>query len=157
LKLHWENYFGQDKSGIRERISYGKIMHEIFGDIITPDDIRAAVRKKVVEGKVAEEDEEAVRTKIENLVNRPVIKDWFEKGNVVLNEASILMPDSMTKRPDRIILRKGEATIIDFKFGEENPIYLNQVRQYRNIISGMGYNVANAYLWFVDADKIVTV
>ena len=157
LKLHWENYFNPDKSGIRERINYGKIMHEIFGEIITPDDIQAAVRKKVIEGKVPETEEESIRTRIENLVSQPLIKDWFDKGNVVLNEASILMPDSLTKRPDRIILRKGEATIIDFKFGEDNPIYLNQVRQYRNILTGMGYNVVKACLWFVDADKIVTV
>ena len=156
LKLHWENYFSFDKSGAREKISYGKIMHEIFGEIITSDDVYKAVRKKVIEGKIPEAEEVTIRGKIENLVNRPVIKEWFEKGNIVLNEASVLMPDSVTKRPDRIILRNGEATIIDFKFGEESPHYINQVRQYRKILTKMDYNVVHAYLWFVDADKIVS-
>ncbi len=64
---------------------------------------------------------------------------------------------SATKRPDRIILRDGEATIIDFKFGDESPHYLSQIRQYRNILTEMGYKVVQAYLWFVDADKIITV
>jgi len=41
-----------------------------------------------------------------------LIKDWFDKGNVVLNEASILMPDSLTKRPTDYT-EKREATIID--------------------------------------------
>jgi ATP-dependent helicase/nuclease subunit A len=156
LKLHWENYFNPDKSGARERINYGKIMHEIFGGIITSDDVPKAVRKKVIEGKIPEADEKTTREKIQNLVSQPVIKDWFEKDNIVLNEASVLMPDSVTKRPDRIILRDGEATIIDFKFGEESPYYLNQVRQYRNILTEMGYNVVHAYLWFVDGNKIVS-
>jgi ATP-dependent helicase/nuclease subunit A len=157
LKLHWENYFNSDKSGARDRINYGKIMHEIFGEIITLKDVPEAVRKKVIEGKIPEAEEESTRKKIQDLVRRPVVKEWFEEGNIVLNEASVLMPDSVTKRPDRIIVREGEATIIDFKFGEENPYYLSQVRQYRKILSEMGYNVAHAYLWFVDADKIVTV
>jgi ATP-dependent helicase/nuclease subunit A len=156
LKLHWENYFIADKSGARGRINYGKIMHEIFSEIITSDDVRYAVRKKVIEGSIPEAEEETISKRIENLVSQPVIKEWFEKGNVVLNEASVLMPDSVTKRPDRIILRKGETTIIDFKFGEESTYYLYQVRQYRKILTEMGYNVLHAYLWFVDADKIVS-
>jgi ATP-dependent exoDNAse (exonuclease V) beta subunit len=156
LKLHWENYFDPDRSGARERINYGKMMHEIFGEIVTTDDVPGAVKKKVIEGKIPEEEEESIREKVQYLVSRPGIKDWFEKGNIVLNEASILMPDSVTKRPDRIIMREGKATIIDFKFGEESPSYLYQVRQYRKILTDMGCNVVHAYLWFVDGDKIVS-
>jgi hypothetical protein len=66
------------------------------------------------------------------------------------------MPDSNTRRPDRVIIKDGRATIIDFKFGEESQGYLNQIRQYRKILAGMGYDVAEAYLWYVDADKIVS-
>ncbi len=156
LKLHWENYFGPDITGARERINYGKIMHEIFGEIITSDDVWQAVRKKVIEGIIPEVEEEQIRVKIENLINQPVIKDWFEKGNIVLNETSVLMPGAVTKRPDRIILKDGETTIIDFKFGDESPQYLGQIRQYKKILTEMGYKVTRAYLWFVDVDKIVT-
>ena len=84
-------------------------MHEIFSEIIRSDDVRQAVRKKVIEGIISESDEEQIREKIENLISQPVIRDWFEKGNKVLNETSVLMPGSMIKRPDRVILRNGEA------------------------------------------------
>lgn len=155
LKLHWENFFTPDGSGARERINYGKIMHEIFSEIITSDDVQAAVRKKVIEGKITATDEVLIFNKIQNLISQPVVKDWFEKGNEVLNEASVLMPDSVTKRPDRIIIKEGKATIVDFKFGEENPGYLGQVRQYRKILERMGYSITDAYLWYVDDNKIV--
>ncbi len=56
-----------------------------------------AVRKKAIEGIIPEAEEEKIREKIENLISRPVIKEWFEKGNKVLNEASILMPDVSDK------------------------------------------------------------
>ncbi len=157
LKLHWEDYFDDGKSGIRERIIYGKIMHEIFSEIITADDVQAAIRKKITEGLIAESDGAGINEKIKSLISQPVVRDWFEKGNLVLNEASVLMPDSATKRPDRIIVREGRATIIDFKFGDESQGYLNQIRQYRKILTQMDYDVADAYIWYVDAAKIVSV
>jgi ATP-dependent helicase/nuclease subunit A len=157
LKLHWEDYFNGDKYGARERINYGKIMHEIFGDIITSDDVESAVRKKIIEGLIIESDGARITEKINYLINQPLAAKWFEKGNTVLNEASVLMPDSTTRRPDRVIITEGRATIIDFKFGEESQGHINQIRQYRKILTTMGYDVAEAYLWYVDADKIVSV
>ena len=157
LKLHWENYLSSDKSGVRKRINYGRMMHEIFSEINTSDDINEAVRKRVLEGKIPEAEEKGLAEKINGLVERPLIRSWFDKGNEVLNEASILMPDSLVKRPDRIILKEGHATIIDFKFGVENQSYLNQISQYKRIITEMGYSVSTAYLWYVDADKIISV
>jgi ATP-dependent exoDNAse (exonuclease V) beta subunit len=156
LKLHWEDYFNYDKSGARERINYGKIMHEIFSDIVTSDDVRSAVLKKVIEGVINESDRVEITEKIEHLINKPVTRNWFDKGNIVFNEASVLMPDSTTWRPDRVIIKEGRATIIDFKFGEESQSYLNQIKHYSKILSGMGYEVEGAYLWYVDADKIVS-
>jgi ATP-dependent exoDNAse (exonuclease V) beta subunit len=156
LKLHWENYFITDSSDKRAKINYGKLMHEIFEEIITYDDVDAAVRGKVLEGKIPDNDEEVMKNKINTLISRPDIKVWFEKGNEVLNETSVLMPGSGTRRPDRIIIRDGKTIIIDFKFGDENPQYLNQIRNYRKILSEMGYTGVEAFLWYVDADKIVT-
>lgn len=157
LKLHWENYFSTGKPGPRERITYGKIMHEIFSEINTPDNVGAAIRKKIIEGKIPEAEEQEIGEKISKLISQPVVKDWFQPGTEVLNETSILMPDSGIKRPDRVILKEGKATIIDFKFGEESPRYFNQIKQYRNLLIEMGYPHAEAYLWYVDADKIVNV
>jgi len=157
LRLHWENYFNTGKPGPRERISYGKIMHEIFSEITTMDDVKAAIRKKVIEGKIPEAEESEIFERISRLISQPVVKEWFETGTEVLNETSILMPDSGIKRPDRVILKEGKATIIDFKFGEESPRYFNQIRQYRNLLIEMGYTHAEAYLWYVDADRIISV
>ena len=156
LKLHWEDYFNGDKSGARKRINYGKIMHGIFSEIVTSDDVQTAVMKKFIEGGINESERVLVTKKINILIKQPVISNWFDKGNLVLNEASVLMPDSTTRRPDRVIIKDGRATIIDFKFGEESPGYLNQIRQYRKILTGMGYDVAEAFIWYVDADKIIS-
>jgi ATP-dependent helicase/nuclease subunit A len=155
LKLHWEDYFNADKSGARGKINYGRMMHEIFGEIFTSDDVVPAVRKKVIEGVINESDGNLIAAKINKLINQSFVRDWFDKGNEILNEASVLMPDSTTRRPDRVIIKDKRTVIIDFKFGEESQGHLTQIKQYRKILAGMGYDVAEAYLWYVDTDKIV--
>ncbi len=67
------------------------------------------------------------------------------------------MPDSGTRRPDRVIIRDGKTYIVDFKFGEESDSHLRQVREYRKILTEMAYDVAGAYIWYVDANRIGTV
>ena len=66
------------------------------------------------------------------------------------------MPDSSSRRPDRVILREGRATIVDFKFGEESQVHLTQVRHYMKILAAMGYEVADGFIWYVDAGKIIS-
>ncbi len=156
LKLHGENYFLYDKKEIRNKINYGRLMHEIFEGIIINEDVPDAVRKMVFDGKIPEEEAAGIQEKIIEMLSRPVVREWFEKDSKVMNEASILMPIANTRRPDRVIFRDEKTIIVDFKFGEENPHYLTQIRQYRRILSEMGYDNIEAFLWYVDADKIIS-
>jgi ATP-dependent helicase/nuclease subunit A len=157
LKLHGENYFSSDQTEIREKINYGKLMHEIFEGITTSEDISGAVRKLVLEGKLPEEQSDEIEMRIHGLINTPEVSEWFMQGNEIMKEAGILLPSGVTRRPDRIILRNGKTIIIDFKFGEENHCYANQVDQYRRLLTDMGYDSIDAFIWYVDKNKIVTV
>jgi ATP-dependent exoDNAse (exonuclease V) beta subunit len=157
LKLHWEDYLMPSKTPLRERINYGKVMHEIFGEIITAEDVGRAVRKKVIDGKIPETEEAEIKNKIQKVLANPVIGKWFEKGNEVFNETSLLLPDSEVKRPDRIIFSNGRVTIIDFKFGSESGSHLRQIGEYKSILGDMGYDVGEACIWYVDTSKIVSV
>jgi len=63
LKLHGENYFSSESQVLRKKINYGKLMHEVFEGINTPADISAAVRKLVLEGKLAENESAEIEKK----------------------------------------------------------------------------------------------
>lgn len=156
LKLHGENYFSSETQEIRKKINYGKLMHEIFEGIDTEADIPAAIRNLVLEGKIAKEESEDIKGRVMEMIRLPVIADWFMPGNKVMKEAGILLPAGVTRRPDRVIFRDGKTTIIDFKFGEENANYSGQVNQYRNLLLDMGYKDIDAFIWYVDKNKIVT-
>jgi ATP-dependent exoDNAse (exonuclease V) beta subunit len=156
LKLHGENYFSSGSQAVRKRINYGKLMHEVFEGIDTPADINDAVRKLVLEGKLAEEESAGIEKRINDMICKPQVAEWFMPDNKVMKEVGILLPSGVTRRPDRVIFKDGKTTIIDFKFGEENSHYTEQVNQYRNLLLDMGYEKIDAFIWYVDKDKIVS-
>jgi ATP-dependent exoDNAse (exonuclease V) beta subunit len=156
LKLHAENYFSGDDADLRKKINYGKLMHEVFEGINTQADIQLAVRKLVIDGKLPEEESGDLEKRILSLINTPEVSEWFKPGNEVMNEAGILLKSGDTRRPDRVIFKDGKTTIIDFKFGEENDRYIEQVDQYRRLIVDMGYTNTEAFIWYVDKNKIVS-
>lgn len=131
-------------------------MHEVFEGIDTPADISNAVRKLVLEGKLTFEESADVEKKVHNMIKMPQVADWFKPDNKILKEAGILLPSGKTRRPDRVIFKNGKTTIIDFKFGKENSHYTEQVDQYRKLLLDMGYKNIEAFIWYVDIDKIIS-
>jgi ATP-dependent exoDNAse (exonuclease V) beta subunit len=157
LKLHGENYFSSGNEEVRKKINYGKLMHEVFEKIDSINDIATGVQTLVMEGKISEADSPYLIEKMNSLLSVSPISDWFRPGIKVMKEAEILMPSGYTRRPDRIIIVDGEVVIIDFKFGEEKEHYFRQVEEYRDLMGEMGYKDINAFIWYVEKNKIVKV
>jgi hypothetical protein len=146
--------------GLNEKhnnLNYGRVMHEAFENIITADDVESSVNKLVAEGKVSSAEKGLLEMKLKDALKNPVACEWFKPGLKIMNEAELLLPGGKMKRPDRVIIDNGKAIIIDFKFGEESSGNLSQVRQYRNLLSEMGYTGCEAYLWYLETNKIITV
>lgn len=157
LKLHGENYFLPGDEEKVMKINHGRLMHEIFESVRAPGDVEEAVGMLVLEGKLPAVTAPEMISGIKTLIAGPVVSDWFREADRVMTEASILLPSGRIKRPDRVILRDDRITVVDFKFGTENPSHLSQVREYMDLLTRMGYPETDGFLWYVDQNKIVTV
>jgi ATP-dependent helicase/nuclease subunit A len=157
LKFHGEDFLVSLPEDQVVRLNYGRIMHEVFSLISTADDIEDAVASQILEGKIPENRREELVRKISDVISAPEAREWFEPGSVIIKETDILLPTGSTKRPDRIILKDDRAIIVDFKFGIEKPGYITQVNNYRKLMNEMGYEKVEAFLWYVDINKIITV
>jgi ATP-dependent exoDNAse (exonuclease V) beta subunit len=156
LKLHGENYFSVSDTKAREKINYGKLMHEVFESINTHEDIEWAVKKLVIEGKISSDESDDLKQRVGQLISTKPVSEWFLPGNSIMTEAEILVPSGSTRRPDRIIFKDDKTIIIDFKFGEENQHYISQINYYRDLLNEMGYKNVEAFIWYVDKNKIVS-
>ena len=125
-------------------------MHEVFEKINTSSDVVPALKRLSLEGKIPENEIDILVQKINTLISAPEISEWFHHDNIVLQEAGIILPNGLVKRPDRVVIRDGKATIIDFKFGKQKPEYNEQLRQYKELLAEMGYNNIAANIWYVD-------
>ena len=157
LKFHGENFLINVPEEPAVRLNYGRIMHEVFSFISTSEDVPDAVKKLVLEGKIPDNKSDELVKRIVDLVSDPIVKEWFEAGSIIIKERDILMASGSTKRPDRVILKDDKAIIVDFKFGLEKTDYINQVRNYRKLLTEMGYKNVEAFLWYVDINKVITV
>ena len=150
------DYFAPDTDIRTSPLSYGKIMHEIFGNIVTTDDIDRAVEKVYVEGKIGLEQKKAIRRDIDNIFADTRIRNWFSGGWRIYNEKEIILPDGPVRRPDRVMLKGSDAVIIDYKFGNvERREYIDQVNEYELLLKKMGYSGIESYVWYLSTGKIV--
>jgi ATP-dependent exoDNAse (exonuclease V) beta subunit len=77
---------------------------------------------------------------------------WFDGTYKVLNEKEIIS-NGEVKRIDRIMFGKDEVIILDYKFTEDTENeekYHKQLKEYKKIVSQMGYKNIKTYLWFVE-------
>ncbi len=138
-------------------VNYGTVMHRLLQSVRHRGDAERALRECLLGGLVSEADLPLVRGELARFWQLPHVDEWFAPDAVVMNEATILTPDGRQYRPDRVVLRGGVATVVDYKFGDrERPAYHDQVRQYMRLVQQMGYR-ARGFLCYVSIGKVVEV
>lgn len=146
-------------------IKLGNLLHYVFQNIHTIDDIDSAVNSLQMNGMLGEHiiSKEKLRQQIEKCLSNTQAAKWFEKGWQVYNECNIIEKDNTSDdtttyhRPDRIITNGSESIVIDFKLATAKPEYDLQVKRYMNLLYRMGHKKVKGYLWYIMPNKIVEV
>ncbi len=136
---------------------YGILMHEILKQIKTPEDEDRILKSMLFAGKINQEQHQQIQTNLTQFWANKQVASWFDGEGEVLNETTILQPLAKQYRPDRVILKKNRATIVDYKFGEEHhKTHIRQLQNYADLLKKMGYEV-EAFLYYVAIDKVVNL
>ena len=160
------NFIEGDEEEERQKmyINLGNILHSVFSNIRTTDDIPAALTHLEEQGILY--GNELTRQKLINMIDDRLrskqVADWFSPRWEVYNECAILEYDHQEQRviehrPDRAITDGSQFIVIDFKFGKPNDDYITQVQRYMTKLTEMGYPRVQGYLWYVYSNKIVPV
>ncbi len=146
----------------RDYISQGKLLHRIFANIRTPDDIDAAIGDLKSEGILTSDSmEKSIKRLIHQRLRHPQAAQWFDGSWQLFNERTILFksPDGkpQSKRPDRVMIKGNTAVVVDFKFGIPHPEYADQVKSYCCLLEAMHFQQVEGYLWYVYTGEIASV
>lgn len=134
----------------------GILLHNILSQVRNGDDLREAVDSAVSDGIIdAKTGENAFALLSERIASHP---EWFGKNaGLIYNEVTVVSEKGKCFRPDRVILKDGIVTIIDYKFGEEDETYLKQVRNYMDLYSRMGYETVRGAVWYVRENSVTSL
>lgn len=139
-------------------LNYGKLMHELFSQIQTLKDVAPSIEKMYLYGKINSHEKEFLSVEVNSLFMDIQVNSWFSGDWKPINERDILQKSNNIKRPDRVLIKGKNAMVIDFKFGnKETPDHKKQVLEYKKLLSEIGYEKTEGYLWYISKRKVVMV
>ena len=150
----------------RQRNQYvkmGNILHHLFSQIRTTQDIPGVLRQLEYDGVLYDEEisAEKIKVMLEKRLTHPKVSDWFSDKWNLFNECSIIRTDEhgelVERRPDRVMTDGTRTIVVDFKFGSQREEYHQQVREYMQLLQQMGHPQVEGYLWYVYSNQIKEV
>ncbi len=134
----------------------GIVLHDILSSVKTPSDLGPAIDSKLRCGDIPESMAEEYRSLLSARIAYGAGFGWFpDDPSLVSNEQSLIDTDGEVYRPDRVVRTGAGLVVIDYKFGEEKPAYIKQIRKYAALFRAMGHPDVKACLWYVYENKIV--
>ena len=153
LSSETADFFIEEKAAALKARHNGTVLHDILSRSVRPGDLEASVSQAIRQGDLEPGREDEVLALLsERISSHP---EWFpEEGAEILNETSLFDIDGLEWRPDRVVMKDGAVTVIDYKFGEKESRYQAQVRKYAGIYRRLGYSDVATAIWYVNTDEV---
>jgi ATP-dependent exoDNAse (exonuclease V) beta subunit len=129
---------------------WGTLVHALMSEMKDVRDIPAHIDHLHLSGELTDEGAAKLKKMADRLLNDPVIMALFDPAAEVRNEAEILTADGKSYRPDRVMIRSGKVTVIDYKTGVRRDSHKEQLEEYAKLLRQMNYVVDSAYLLYLD-------
>ncbi len=142
---------------VSQRIK-GIVLHDILSEVFCISDVRTAVRHAVYSGTLDSDEEIYVVSMLEQRLDEVKEMGWFpDDAAQVFNETEVIDSDGCVLRPDRVVIRNGKVSIVDYKFGEHHASYERQLKRYADVWARMGYEDISACLWYVRTGEVKVI
>jgi len=155
----WKQLDTDKANNIRAGIRLHSIMAQLTTfDLAALDETLAPILKRMVlKGEFTKNEAIGYNQKINTLFAiLPELHQWFAPGWEVINEHKIIA-NGKTYIPDRVVVKENKAVIIDFKRGTKSELHKNQIKNYGDLLTQMGYEIDGMYLVYIELQEIEQV
>jgi ATP-dependent exoDNAse (exonuclease V) beta subunit len=136
---------------------YGVMVHTALARIKYSEDAWSALNSMVAEGLINKEEKDHLSETIAKIISLPQLSSYFSKGFLIKNEAEVIDFSGGVFRPDRVVIDNKNAVIIDYKTGSKKQIHQQQIIQYGDLLSQMGYTVTEKLLVYIEELEVIPV
>ena len=142
--------------GKKAAIIYGMQLHEVLSYVTTAGQWEKQ-KNKLLYG-IDKDLKIKVGSLVQKTINHPELQPYYSGEYQVLNERDILIPSTQgifhQKRPDRLLLKDGVVTIIDYKTGAEQAEHVKQLQTYAGYLRQAGFEIANCILVYLGENEV---
>ncbi|WP_405384677.1 UvrD-helicase domain-containing protein [Maribacter sp. LLG6340-A2] len=138
--------------GLDTAIDQGNIIHFILSMIIKASDLDRAMQMAEQKGLIKTIEGDHFKKKVQQVLFHEDLQQFYEEGWEVLNERDLLLQDGTVLRPDRVVIKNKNATIIDYKTGERNTNYHHQINAYGQGFANMGITIAQKIIVYINTE-----
>ncbi|MDR3327055.1 MAG: UvrD-helicase domain-containing protein [Prevotellaceae bacterium] len=142
-------------------IVYGNVMHRIFANIFTENDVETAVDTLIFDGTISNSERQRYINDVKSAISESGVSNWFNGTYKTINERDILTatPQKTLKiyRPDRVMISDDLVMVIDYKFGRKSPAHSRQISNYITTLKSMNHNNIEGYIWYVNEREVERV
>ncbi|MEM7361528.1 MAG: UvrD-helicase domain-containing protein [Bacteroidota bacterium] len=131
--------------------------HELLSQIITLDDVVPLLYRYVKKQRINQRQAKYLQTYFKELFQNEQLRYWFSSDWEVHTERTVMLPSGELWRPDRIMIQKKKAIVLDYKMAKHLPEHHEQVRIYLNMMTQLGYESVQGYLLYLHRKKLIPV
>ncbi len=142
---------------LEENLRYGRQLHLLLSELdhySTAEEMISAFTKK---GGIEKEFSAQLLTDLNRISSNETYQELHKYKSQVINEQSIIISANEVKRPDKIILKKEETIVLDFKTGLKKPKDLKQVKTYCEILHQMDFPKVRGFVLYTQDMDFVEV
>lgn len=138
-------------------IEKGQLIHDIFAEIDTLEDVGAALSNAREKGLFQASEEKEIERSVLEVIEHSQLKNFFDGSTGNYNERDIISAAGDVLRPDRLNFSGREVSILDYKTGEMNDKHKNQIMGYAAVLEQMGFEVKQKILVYINEEVSLSI
>lgn len=138
-------------------IEKGQLIHDIFAQIDTVEDVGAALANAREQGLFQASEEKEIKCSVLEVIQHPQLKQFFDGSTSNYNERDLISATGNVLRPDRLNFSGRGVSIIDYKTGEMNENHKNQIYGYAGVLEQMGFEVKQRVLVYINEQVSLSI
>ena len=116
--------------------------------------IEKALTKLIKDGQIEEQFKNELIKYLEDIMSNQEYISLFKNQETILSEAAIIISDNETIRPDKVIVKKEQTVVIDYKTGLPNKKHTSQIKLYTSTLENIGFPKVECFLYYTALKKL---
>jgi ATP-dependent exoDNAse (exonuclease V) beta subunit len=156
-KITLINEMTNEEFELSEAQRFGNQLHLLLSNINSISEVEETIVKFSKENLIEKDFEKKLKLNLVSIFENHNYKKLLEESVTVFSEQKIISSNFEAKVPDKIIYKKDEIIVVDFKTGLPNKKHVEQVTEYVNVLLQMESKPIKGYLFYTSNLELLQV